>query len=122
MMTQNPNECEQCGDEMLGRVEGGCWGLFCIACNWCGVVTTFIPPINLDPVCYQVCVRDGDFRNLTHVRVVADVLGVNFLSARTMLQRVNFHLFTGQARDVIGVRSRLVSAGMGCSIEPDFMW
>lgn len=100
--------------------EGSAQGLMCTDCGW-SVVTTHISGIKVDETKYEVgC--SGDYQSEVHIRAVSEVAGYNFLMSRKTLQKGPSLVFAGQAVEVLRVRNILVSAGLDCTIEPDFNW
>jgi hypothetical protein len=119
--SETESSCPQCGGPTEVRQKGFTRGLYCTRCDW-AVVHTEIPQINLDTTLYEVRIRDGDYGNREHVKVVADISGVNFLEARRLLQQREPVVFRGQAIDVVPVRESLKSAGILFTISPEFRW
>jgi hypothetical protein len=114
--------CPQCGSAIELRHEGSTQGLFCTNCEW-SVVTTVLPDILRDTSSYTVKVTQGDFKNDHHLKVVAQLAGVNMLASRRMLQQSeSFVVATGSARKIAAARDALLSAGLGIAIEPPFPW
>lgn len=101
------------------RREGSVQGYYCKTCDW-AVVTTYIPPEQLDETKYQVRVLSGDLHNENHVRAVATVSGRNFIQARQLLQQQTPIVFEGLAVDVLKAREALNTAGVRYEIEPTF--
>lgn len=100
--------------------EGSAQGLRCADCGW-SIVTTHISGVKVDETNYEVgC--SGDYKNEVHIRAVSEVTGFNFLTSRKILQKGRALVFSGQAMDVLWVRNILISAGLDCTIEPDFNW
>jgi hypothetical protein len=112
-------KCEGCGGELEYRINGSVQGYFCERCGW-AVVTTYIPEIDLDDTKYSVFACGGDYKKDAHVRAVSEVAGVNFLSARKLLQQERPTVFQGRARAVEKVRVVLAEAGLSCEISPSF--
>ena len=100
--------------------ESSAQGLRCANCGW-SVVMTHISGVKIDETKYEVSCR-GDYQNEAHIRAVSEVAGYNFLTSRATLQKGLSLVFTGQAVEVLRVRNVLVSAGLECTIEPDFNW
>lgn len=48
--------------------------------------------------------------------------GYSFLTSRKTIQKGISLVFTGQAMEVLEVRNTLVSAGLDCTVEPEFNW
>lgn len=113
--------CPKCGAPVEIRREGSTQGLFCTNCDW-SVVTTYLPEILNDTSKYVVRVLSGDFKNDQHLRIVAQLAGVNLITSRKMLQGGGFVLFTGLASKVSAVRDTLESVGLVFEIEPPFPW
>ena len=109
--------CAECGGELEARQEGSVQGLYCKNCGW-QVVTTYIPPIELDKTDYEVRVTGGDFHNEAHVKAVAEVSGRNFLGARKLLQESEPRVFKGKATEVVRAEAVLTAAGVGVQILP----
>jgi hypothetical protein len=87
------------------------------------VVTSYLPDVLRDTTSYQVIVTSGDFKNDQHLKAVAQLAGVNLLTARKLLQGPgDFVVFTGLAHKVTSVRDTLVAAGLRFKIEPPFPW
>ena len=114
-----PESCEKCGGEVEYRREGSVEGAFCKNCDW-SVVTTYIPPIQLDETPYEVRVANGDPHNESHIKAVAHASGVNFLSARNLLQQASPLVFKGEASKVVELRRALQAAGLNIDIRPPF--
>ena len=114
-----PETCEKCGGELEYRQEGSVQGLFCKNCDW-AVVTTAIPAVLQDDTPYEVRLAGGDPRNESHIKAVAQVSGVNFLSARTLLQQPDPLVFKGEAAKVVEIRRALQGAGLKYDIRPPF--
>ncbi|WP_426338562.1 hypothetical protein ACN9MZ_19265 [Pseudoduganella sp. S-14] len=113
--------CEKCGGKMVARHEGSMQGLFCTRCDW-SVVTTNIAGIKLDRTQYDVFAINGDYKNHSHIKVVAEVTGSNSLAARKLLQEPTPAVFRGSAVEVKRIKAILNSVGMFCKIIPDFPW
>ncbi|HLO87738.1 MAG TPA: hypothetical protein VK203_22405 [Nostocaceae cyanobacterium] len=114
--------CEQCGSPMEVRREGSTQGLYCTNCDW-SVVTTYIPAIILDETLYKVSILNGDAQNKQHIRAVAQIVNVNFLAARKLLQEQSpLIVFRGDAKEVVRVREVLSMAGLVYEITPEFPW
>src|SRR5688572_6974711 len=111
--------CEKCGGEMEYRQEGSVQGLFCKNCDWY-LVTTHIPPIQLDETDYEVHATGGDFKNPAHVKAVAEASGRNFLDSRRLLQESEPLVYRGKAPEVARVHDVLIAAGVGVRILPPF--
>ncbi len=99
--------------------EGSTQGLLCKSCGW-SVVTTQIAAMLLDETIYEVHLRDGDFRNETHVKAVAEVSGRNFLGARKLLQERESLVYKGNAPEVARAEAALTAAGISIRITPPF--
>jgi hypothetical protein len=114
--------CPTCGCCTEVRREGSSQGLFCTECDW-SVVTTYIPAVLCDTVSYEVRVTSGDFKNVQHLKSVAQLAGVNLLEARKLLQgQANFVVYAGQAHKVTAARDMLRVAGLAFDIRPPFPW
>ncbi len=114
--------CEKCGGVLEFRRQGSTGGLFCTKCDW-SVVTTYLPEILQDLTTYDVKVISGDYRNDQQLKVVAQVAGVNLLTARQLLKDTHgFVVFTGIASKVTEVRDMLTSGGLTFEITPSFPW
>ncbi len=114
--------CEKCGNLMEVRSEGSTQGLFCPNCGW-SVVTTNIQEIKRDNISYEVIITTGDYQNEHHIKAVAQVAGVNFLTARKLLEaQSSFMVYKGIATEVIEVQSILKVAGLVYEIYPQFPW
>ncbi|WP_134434927.1 hypothetical protein [Pseudomonas azotoformans] len=112
--------CERCGGRLESFNEGSAQGLRCADCGW-SVVTTHVSGVKVDEAKYKVSCS-GDYKNEAHVRAVSEVTGYNFLTSRKTLQNGVSLVFTGQAMEVLQVRNALVSAGLDCTVEPEFNW
>lgn len=114
--------CEKCGRSVEFRRDGSTQGVFCTKCEW-SVVTTYLPEILRDTTSYEVSVTSGDDRNDQHLKVVAQLAGVNFLAARKLLQGSSgFLVFAGSATKTAEVRDMLKLAGLAYEIKPPFPW
>lgn len=114
--------CPRCGSPVEARSLGSTRGLFCKSCDW-SVVTTHLPDILQDPTSYEIKLSSGDFKNDSHLEVIAQLAGVNLLAARKLLQGPDgFVIFTGHARKVAMARDKLKSVGLEFGIEPSFPW
>ena len=114
--------CGFCGGPLAPRVEERTAGLHCPACDRWIVVTPCSPPIFQDSTRYEVFIAAGDHRNRHHIRAVAELLGINYLAARTLLLKNSAEVFAGRAFRVVPVRDRLIEAGLSLRIEPPFPW
>ncbi|NWB46624.1 hypothetical protein [Pseudomonas gingeri] len=112
--------CERCSERLENFKEGSTQGVRCIGCGW-SVVTTHISGAKVDETKYEVSCR-GDYRNETHVRVVSELMGCNFLKSRKTLQNGLFLVYFGQAVEVLRVRNILFSRGLDCTVKPDLNW
>jgi hypothetical protein len=101
------------------RQESSVQGLFCKNCDWY-VVTTHIPPMQLDETEYEVRVTGGDFHSEAHVKAVAEVSGRNFVGARKLLQEGVPLVYKGHAPEVARAEATLAAAGLGVQILPPF--
>lgn len=113
------NKCKMCGGETEFRRIGSVQGLFCKTCDW-NLVTSYIPEIELDETLYEVKVNNGDIHNINHVKIIAEVSGLNFLSSRKLLSEQNPTIFRGMALNVIRVRTALAQEGLDYEITPEF--
>ena len=114
--------CQKCGGEAIWRQEGNTQGWFCAKCDW-SMVTTCMPEILSDTTHYEVRAVYGDFRNIEHIKTVAQLMGVNFLVSRRLLKTGKvFVVFNGLAHHVIKVRDILKGVGMDLEIKPSFRW
>lgn len=112
--------CEVCGGHLDIYMDGRTQGLICKNCGW-SLVTTVIPEINSDNNEYSIrC--SGDFSNSEHVRMVASVVGSNFIEARKFLKQGSFVIFTGKAPEVYDVIKNLQAAGLEFKVDPQFKW
>jgi len=84
------------------------------------VVTTYVAPIQLDEISYEVRVTNGDPHNKNHIKAVAHASGVHFLSARNLLKQDDPLVFKGEARKVVELRRDLQEAGLRLDIRPKF--
>lgn len=116
-----PEKCEACGGEVEFRREGSTQGYYCKRCGW-AVVTTYIPPIELDETKYQVRIADANYQDEKQVKAVSSVSGLNFLQARKLLQQKNPVVFEGEAPKVLKARDALIMAGLHCDISPPFSY
>lgn len=100
--------------------EASAQGMRCAECGW-SVVMTHMSSIKLDEAKYEISCS-GSYQNEAHVRAVAEVMGCNFLVSRETLKRERgrFLVFVGQAEEVLRVCKVLFSAGLACSVVPDF--
>ncbi|WP_139315664.1 hypothetical protein [Pseudomonas sp. PA27(2017)] len=112
--------CSRCGSGLEFFEEGSISGQRCLCCGL-SVVTTNLSGIKTDSNIYEVSCS-GDYRNEAHVRAVSAVSGFNFIAARKRLKEGHFSVFSGEAVDVLKVKNTLVSAGVYCTVEPDFPW
>lgn len=96
-------------------------GTRCTSCSW-SVITTYTPPIEQDGTQYVVKVRSGDPHNKRQVKLIAQLIGGNFLQARQLMQQVDPTVFIGRASEVLAVRQTLANADFVVVIEPDFKW
>lgn len=114
--------CEQCGSLMESRREGMSAGLYCTNCDW-SVVTTYSPPILLDETLYKISILNGDAHNKQHIKTVAQIVNVNFLAARKLLQQQSpLIVLIGIAKEVVKVQEVLSMAGLVYEIIPNFPW
>ena len=114
-------KCEACGGEVEFRREESVQGYYCKRCDW-AVVTTYIPPIELDETKYQVRITGANYQDEKQVKVVSSASGLNFLQSRKLLQQENPVVFEGVASKVLKVRDALVGAGLHCNISPPFSY
>jgi hypothetical protein len=112
-------KCEQCGGELEFRTKGSVQGYFCKTCDW-ALVTTFIPDIQLDETIYKVTIADGDYRNKSQIKAVAEISNINFLSAQKLLRQRNVMIFQGEAPRVLKVRDTLNAVSLTYDIQPPF--
>ncbi|WP_146011161.1 hypothetical protein [Xanthomonas arboricola] len=113
-------KCEVCGGLLDIYTEGRTQGLICKSCGW-SLVTTINLEINNDNNEYSIrC--SGNFSDSEHVRVVASVVGANFIEARKLLKQGSFVIFNGKAPEVYDVIKNLQAAGLDFQVDPHFKW
>lgn len=115
----NYDVCEKCG----GRTEyrrGESWqGLLCAVCDW-GAVTSYASAIDSDSNTYSLYVRRGYYQNPSHVRALAALRGVNYLSARSMLRLGSFMACEGKANTIASALRKLTEVGIEGEVLPPF--
>lgn len=122
VMNSNDFVCPSCGHELVSRTELRVSGLFCSHCEW-AVVTTYIPEILKDCTKYKIWVESADFENVSQLRVVAKLCGINLLAARDLLKsQERFLVAEGFAQEVLTSQADLLTAKVRISIEPPFPW
>jgi hypothetical protein len=89
---------------------------------WRPISADIFPQIRQDPASYEVKIHDGDFHDQDDVKAVAEIVNVNFLVARRILQEDQPVVFIGKAIEVKEIREKLMSAGLIYSINPKFPW
>ncbi|WP_152412649.1 hypothetical protein [Xanthomonas phaseoli] len=113
-------KCEVCGGRLDIYMDGRTQGLICNNCGW-SIVTTVTPEINSDNSEYSIrC--SGDFSKSEHVRMVASIVGVNFIEARKFLKQGSFVILTGKAPRVYDLIKKLQTAGLDFQVDPHFKW
>ncbi|WP_153065429.1 MULTISPECIES: hypothetical protein [Xanthomonas] len=113
-------ECEVCGGRLGIYSDGRTQGLICKNCGW-SILTTVNTEINDDNSEYSIrC--SGDFSNSEHVRMVASIVGVNFIEARKLLKQDSFVIFTGKALEISDVIRNLKAARLDFQVDPHFKW
>ena len=118
-MSIDKGRCELCGGELEFRQQGSVQGYFCKECDW-SVVTTATPRMLTDKTLYKVLVTNGDHHDKRQIIAVAKVAGVNFLTARKLLQQKEVVVLSGEAVKVFKVVKILSSAGLVCNTIPSF--
>jgi hypothetical protein len=122
MDLSNKSLCPKCGGSIEVRLDRSTQGMFCTNCDW-AAVTSHLPEILHDSTRYEVRVTGGDFKNEQHLKKVAQLMGINFLEARKLLQGQRaFVVFAGPAHMAQAVRGTLSAAGLAFEIEPPFPW
>ena len=121
MMDQSSIACEKCGSPTEVFREGRTQGVRCTQCDW-SVVTTYTPPIQLDRAIYEVRIEHGDYQDAKQIKVIAHVIGGNFLSARDILKNGQPVVFTGDAQHVRQVCDSLLAVGVVVAVHPAFPW
>lgn len=116
-----PTKCEACGSGLEFRRESSTQGFYCKNCDW-SLVTTYIPPIDVDDTVYCVRLSGGDFHNEAQIRAVAAASSLNFIAARKLLQQENPMVFEGDAPKVKQIRDSLINAGLEPEIFPQFKY
>lgn len=113
--------CPDCGSITEEINEGLTVGAKCTKCGW-SVATTYIPPIMQDQTLYTVNIQNGDHKNENHIKIISKIAGVNFLQARTLLQKEKSIIFKGKALEIKKIKLILEKLNIVTDIEPKFHW
>jgi len=121
--------CEKCGAEMKEVHSSFSIGMECPNCGW-GWVTTHIDAVFEDDINYEIWLIPGNEQSKVKIKVMAEVLGVNFLQAKKILSseeavmiykaRNEAAATMPKAKRVQTVVALLKQAGLRFSIKPDF--
>jgi len=81
-------------------------------------VTTFISEIKRDMTKYEVRISGGDAHNEQQVKAIATISGVNFVTARKLLQEPESAVFKGHAVKAIEIRDALEKLELHTELHP----
>ena len=113
--------CPECSAKIESIFEGHLSGTRCTNCNW-SVFTTYFKPIEKDLTEYEVFVTPTfNFTN-EQIKIVANLLNINFLQAREKLMEKIFKIYKGKAKEILTIKEYLNSVGLHYQIYPEFNW
>ena len=110
--------CPNCRADISYYMESSSCGYQCTSCEW-GIVTTSISPIYCDRTDYTVSIAKIEEPSANQIRVIAKLLGVNYLKARNLLLEGEAQI-TECAVEVQKHRAILREAGIAHGISPLF--
>ena len=121
--------CDKCGAEMIPNDQERTTGMLCPKCGW-GWVTTRQDPIATDDTDYSIFIKPNNPAVPDTIKLIADIVGVNFLQAKKILSSEKDELIYKarnesastmyKAQRVRAVAKRLKEAGIAFTITPDF--
>lgn len=113
--------CPECGAKTESIFKEYLSGARCTNCNW-SVFTTYFKPIEKDLTEYEVFVTPTfNFTN-EQIKIVANLLNINFLQAREKLMEKIFKIYKGKAKEILTIKEYLNSVGLHYQIYPEFNW
>lgn len=113
--------CPECGAKTESIFEGHLSGTRCTNCNW-SVFTTYFKPIEKDLTEYEVFVTPTFGFTNEQIKIVANLLNINFLQAREKLMEKKFKIYKGKAKEILTIKECLNSVGLHYQIYPEFNW
>ena len=111
--------CEMCGTEMIPFSEDYSYGMTCPKCGW-GWVTSHFEQIDLDTTDYQVVLQPGNEVKGDVLREISNILGVNYIQAKRIIENTPVTIYKGKARDVVVIIDKLDKKGIKYAVQPDF--
>jgi hypothetical protein len=108
-------KCEKCSSTLEYRQEKRIQGLYCDSCGWV-VVTSYFSEAESDPAAYAVVVYGVASPELSQIRAVADMAGVNFLEAKRLLTQETFQAFKGKRAKAQEAFQRLQAVGLSSEL------
>lgn len=123
--------CEKCGSEMIDQSIGDSICIECPKCGWGWATTTYDPTCE-DRTPYEVWLELGNQQTLEILRLIANVAGVNFIQAKTILSSESPVMIyracpeaaaeKNMVQQIQDVARKLLDAGVQFSIKPDFTY
>ena len=81
-------KCLSCGENMICKIEEHTLVWECPKCGD-GLATTYFEPIETDETNYTLSISEISEPNIDHIKLISNMLNVNFLKAKSLLQEGN---------------------------------
>lgn len=81
-------KCSSCGENMICKIEEHTLVWECPKCGD-GLATTYFEPIETDETNYTLSISEISEPNIDHIKVISNMLNVNFLKSKSLLQEGN---------------------------------
>ncbi|MFW1857606.1 hypothetical protein [Acinetobacter defluvii] len=114
--------CEKCKGKLTTEITDHLSGLYCENCQQWAVVTTYIPPIQLDEQLYKIYLRDNDKVDHSIIKLIATILNINFIEAKRLLSTFNPMIHEEKAVKTYRVIQTLNEAQLKFICIPEFPW
>ena len=113
--------CEVCKKDMVPVRRNSVQGWSCPNCGW-GVLTTYIDEIYQDMTEYCVYVRNVDNVDKNKIKVVSQIAGVNYHTARQMLVDGDVCVLKAKAPEIKNAIDKLQEAEIPFEVTPEFVF
>jgi hypothetical protein len=112
-------QCPKCKSELRFSIKDSTQIAECTNCGW-SVATTYVEPIWEDATIYEISISEGNLPTKTALMAISKVVGVNFLSAKSIAEHGEKGFFKGLAPEIRDKKAVLDDSGVAYSIQPDF--
>lgn len=112
-------QCEKCKSNMKYFCEGSVQGWLCPLCGE-EIITTYIDPMSQDATVYRIYIRSTAEINSLKIKLISQLSGVNYITARNILVEGDACVFEARAREIKNAATMLDDANISFVIVPEY--